>query len=377
VKNFEKVEIGVDKEETMVDRQTDYDFIRIFLTVMVVLGHCAFLEIITPFGGIFYKSGMESSGIPVSVGIRPLVSEFSNMVYSFHMPAFFALSGALFAKGYGSERWDSFPRLLKVKVARVLIPCVVVWFVYNVPLKFISGYYNDSSLCKAVLQILFPSRVYLWYLEALFLCFIFAWCIRRFFGTDAKATLIVVAAWCFGYLLQRRNDSYLLLGNPCKYLLWFWLGMNVDSFIVKIKETLDHRFKVGCMIGPFLWVLLYLLIIKCVGTHVSLWRETILPFTAVIVIWMDTVCLVECIKLSDKARKAVEIISSYCYGVYLYAEPWNYVILWAMMEIGGLSILGTPEGALIEFLLRSVGTTILAVAITWILKKGKFRIKAY
>lgn len=331
------------------------------------------MEIDTPFGGIYYESQLEAMGYAVSTGIRPFVSAFSSMVYAFHMPAFIALSGALFIKGYDNGKWSSFSRLLKAKFSRILLPCIVVWFAYNVPLKFISGYYDDSSLSRAFLQFFFPNNVYLWYLESLFLCFILAWLILRFSGKNTKSLVIVITLWTVGYLLQHRNAAYVPLGNPFKNLFWFWMGVYIDSVAAWIDDRIKNNRAFVCVILTALWFVLYFALVMIVKAHLTLWKETILPFAAIIVIWLDTVA----IERKVKSNELIGRISSYTYGVYLYAEPWNYVVLWAMAQVAGVAVLGTVEGTVIEFLLRSVGTTVIGVIITWFLKWIKFPVKAY
>ena len=209
-------------------------------------------------------------GYAVSTGIRPFVSAFSSMVYAFHMPAFIALSGALFIKGYDNGKWSSFSRLLKAKFSRILLPCIVVWFAYNVPLKFISGYYDDSSLSRAFLQFFFPNNVYLWYLESLFLCFILAWLILRFSGKNIKSLVIVITLWTVGYLLQHRNAAYVPLGNPFKNLFWFWMGVYIDSVAAWIDDRIKNNRAFVCVILTALWFVLYFALVMIVKAHLIL-----------------------------------------------------------------------------------------------------------
>lgn len=80
------------------DRQTCYDVLRTILVILVVIGHATYYDIITPFGGIQYGMLMKESGIQ-DTAFHVLMSEITNFIYTFHMPAFIALSGSLFALG--------------------------------------------------------------------------------------------------------------------------------------------------------------------------------------------------------------------------------------------------------------------------------------
>lgn len=87
------------------------------------------------------------------------------------MPVFIALSGSLFAIG---KTLKASAFIIK-KAKRLLIPFFVVWLCWNMPIKYLTGYYNGVSIGRAFEQMIFPSSVYLWYLECLFCVFILAY----------------------------------------------------------------------------------------------------------------------------------------------------------------------------------------------------------
>lgn len=67
------------------------------------------------------------------------------------------------------------------------------------------------------------------------------------------------------------------------------------------------------------------------------------------------------------------ICSSYSFGIYLYAEPLNYWLLYEFSSRAGVAFFGTEIGAATIYLSRAVVTPIIAVCITWILKKLKIK----
>ncbi len=83
----------------------------------------------------------------------------SAAVNTFHMPVFIALSGSLFALG---KKLEAGTFIIK-KAKRLLIPFFVVWLCWNMPIKYLTGYYNGISMGRAFAQMIFPSCVYLWY----------------------------------------------------------------------------------------------------------------------------------------------------------------------------------------------------------------------
>lgn len=65
--------------------------------MLVVIGHATYYTIKTPFGGIFYTDMMINNNIQDTHYFHTLVSLLTNWIYTFHMPAFFALSGTILA----------------------------------------------------------------------------------------------------------------------------------------------------------------------------------------------------------------------------------------------------------------------------------------
>ena len=61
--------------------------------------------------------------------------------------------------------------------------------------------------------------------------------------------------------------------------------------------------------------------------------------------------------------------SSFGFGIYLYAEPLNYWLLYEINRKIGIAFFGTELGAVIIWILRIVITPIIAIGITGVLKK--------
>lgn len=90
------------------------------------------------------------------------------------MPLFIALSGALYKKSLDKGRYSTFVELLNKKSKSLLIPFGAVTVLYSVPIKFISGYFNQSNdIVKDIFvgQILIQGNTHLWYLLTLFAIF--------------------------------------------------------------------------------------------------------------------------------------------------------------------------------------------------------------
>lgn len=68
-----------------------------------------------------------------------------------------------------------------------------------------------------------------------------------------------------------------------------------------------------------------------------------------------------------------QICSTYSFGIYLYAEPLNYWLLYEFSRRMGITFNGTEIGAATIYLSRVTVTPIIADGLTWILKKTKVK----
>ena len=70
---------------------------------------------------------------------------------------------------------------------------------------------------------------------------------------------------------------------------------------------------------------------------------------------------------------AVEKISSYGMGIYLYAEPLNYLLLYLFYTWFGIEVFGNELGAAALWFLRVALTSAIAVLITRLLKRANLK----
>lgn len=78
-------------------------------------------------------------------GVHKATSLLTEWIYSFHMPAYFCLSGAVFSMELKKNRYSSVSKLIREKAKRLLIPLLFVWLVWNIPIKMLAGYYDGLA----------------------------------------------------------------------------------------------------------------------------------------------------------------------------------------------------------------------------------------
>ena len=173
-------------------RRYDLDILRIILTILVVIGHASYYTIKTKFGGIYYDQLMQGMMVEDTTFHR-VVTYLTDWIYVFHMPAYFCLSGVIFSMELKRNRYSSVWKLIVTKAKRLLAPMLFVWLIWNIPIKMLTGYYMGMNhpLLSAMMQIAFPNAVYLWFLEALFCCFVMDYIITKYIKNFRVQFLIV------------------------------------------------------------------------------------------------------------------------------------------------------------------------------------------
>ena len=364
----------------MTDRRRyDLDILRIILTVLVVIGHASYYTINTKFGGIHYDQLMQDMRVGDTTFHR-VAMYLTDWIYVFHMPAYFCLSGVVFSMELKRNRYPSVWMLIVTKAKRLLAPMLFVWLVWNIPIKMLAGYYTGMNhpLLSAVMQMAFPNAVYLWFLEALFCCFVMDYIIIKHIRNQRVQFLIVGVMALIGLYFYKYTRQIVPLGNPFKWLIWFWLGHSIDNIRKRLSQILKkycESEKIGLIFETVLFVLLYALSFRVLKVQWIL-TNTILSFVGVIWIW-EFAEFINPILRNKWSDKQILNCSADTYGIYLWAEPLNYAALAFAMWKFGISVFGIEVGAAVIYFVRIFGSLIIAMGITKGLRKIKFPIRAY
>lgn len=98
-----------------------YDVIRIVLTALVVIGHANYYNAGNAYGGIYITDQMSAAGI-ADTAFHGFADRITQLIYTFHMPAFVALSGTLFYGQIKSGRFSSAIEVAKNKAVGLTVP---------------------------------------------------------------------------------------------------------------------------------------------------------------------------------------------------------------------------------------------------------------
>lgn len=156
------------------------------------------------------------------------------------------------------------------------------------------------------------------------------------------------------------------------YLLWFYIGNNINTIISTMKRL--HIWNKRIII------LLFLLQLALFQVNESL--DISLPVLKLISVCLESIILpflmfvvlnyiVLAIPISSSLAEWIGKVSEYCFGIYLYAEPLNYLLLFLFNRLFGLYAFGREWMALGLYLTRVIVTPLFAVGIVKVLMKLK------
>jgi fucose 4-O-acetylase-like acetyltransferase len=136
----------------MKSRESWVDYAKAIGIILVVYGHVA--------------RGLYNGGIDISITSFELID---SVVYSFHMPLFFFLSGLFFYKSFSK---NGGAKLIFSKVDTVFYPYVIWSLLQGSVQVLLSNYTNGNVTLVKVFSVLWSPGAQFWFLYALFAIFI-------------------------------------------------------------------------------------------------------------------------------------------------------------------------------------------------------------
>ena len=324
-----------EKEKKHID---EYDWIRVIATILVVIGHSSYLSISTLYGGVNYK-------LPSTVNshyydwICSMLRYISTWVYQFHMPLFFSLSGAVFALA----KETSFFRVLFSKVKRLLFPYIVYGILFMFPLKYWAGFYEKDKIGVAICSYFRIAECgHLWFFPSLFWCFITFLLIRKI--GKGNPILVFFIAYFIQKSLPYVSKGYLGMPESLQYLMYFVIGFYFEKCIRDNRRDFNIR--------NSLWKLLMLTILVITSSGGLINPE---DFVCILVkvYWIYSIAniLVNTVGSVDRVKKMIRTLANYCFYIYVFHDPLEYVVLKLAFEGDWLS---TGIGVYFYFFARTI-----------------------
>lgn len=323
-----------------------YDWLRLIATIFVVIGHSAYLQIITMHGGVSYEIPIDINSIYYSTMFE-WQRYLAGWVYGFHMPLFFMLSGAVLAL----KPLGAFDDFVKSKIERLLIPYFVWGWLFMLPIKRLGNFYNQDSLLSALKGFLGgEDSGHLWFLTALFWCMIIFYLMKKVLEKIEVSSnfllLFLAGIVCVTYTYIPFDFLGFKVGVG--YLFYFALGWTFE------KERQTHR---HWNIKKLILAGIIVLLIEALNKKYDILNS----FFAIIVGSFLTYIFADfCDKIFTKAPKCRlwVITSRNLFYVYIFHDPLNYLILKLFME---KRILSSQIGCILYLFSRTLLLFIISI----------------
>lgn len=207
------------------EKSITYDIAKVIATLLVVFGHATRMYtvhgIVQPtIGSAFFSKAAE-------------------VIYSFHMPLFFLLTGGIYGVCIRQGKYQDVLVFLSRKAKRLLIPYVTFGVLYVAPVMVIFHFTEMDYFQYVIYGILlsYNSR-HLWYLLALFWIFILTIPLKKFLFHFHGLLILLSGA----LLLVSLFFPSLLQLNCALYYQWFFMiGIVLDEYYEKIINFLGKK----------------------------------------------------------------------------------------------------------------------------------------
>lgn len=340
----------------------EYNIIRVVATILVVIGHAGYISPMTEYGGISFGE----YSIPVA---QQIIDLGVRLIYSFHMPLFFALSGSLFYLNVESNKFNNLIDVLSVKAKRLLIPYVFCTLFWVIPIKALSGYWsNSASLLKDIIfgQLFLYGNSHLWFLWVLFIVTIITWICRK---NEIVRVFIALFFFYCGCMVDipQFGVSRILLN-----LIWFELGYQYGKNRDLIQRLIELKGRKIAL--ATISTMLYLAVLMCYLRLAkgSEFAYGIVHFTGVAMSFALAFLVAE---KKIRNRFLYRIILRHSMGIYLFSDSINYLILSILKKTMGSKIVETNLGAFGLFVFRICLTILVAIVVDIIVQKCKEKLK--
>lgn len=365
------VETGISNGKVEKNIYT-YDILRVIATLLVIVSHCSYYNIITKYGGINY--GEKLNFVSRDTVVHMIFSHLVRFIYTFHMPLFIGLAGSLFYIQVKNNKFKCINTLIVNKASRLLTPFLLITLIYSVPIKYISGYFkNSNNLFKDIVvgQVLIQGNTYLWFLPTLFLCFVFIYISEKYIHISSKYKIIIL----IGLNILSYIVPVMIIKYVFQYLIWFYFGFLFEPIREKINYKLEKHKK--------LWIIVLIgTITLYIVSNINLFESSFFFkfLYKIIMIFMGIMgCFLMYIISFRISKKNIfkglifrELLIT-SFGLYLYSDPINYLVLFVIYKLSNLSIFTSEIGASIIILIRFITTLFIAFIITKVFKKFKIK----
>lgn len=252
--------------------------------------------------------GLYNAQIPMNESVFKLIDQ---VIYSFHMPLFFFLSGLFF---YNSLRKRGFKGLIANKLDSIFY-LYIIWSVLQGGITLIFHQLaNTPATLEDVINLFWEPRAQFWFLYSLFFVTIIATLIYAKLDQKYALVIFVLASFIVIFNIQSYGITPLIFALP--YLCFFMFGIyfnQIESFFTENKYKL--LFPIAILFMSIQWLMLTKL-----NLVPNQWLSTIkLTGTLISILFTVNVCMcfADSYYFAEKPSKLLSLIGTSSMVIYL------------------------------------------------------------
>lgn len=278
-----------------------YDAAKVILTLMVVFAHA---------------SRMYAGGVYSPINSSSLLQMLTAVIYAFHMPAFFLLSGCIFGYQIDNGKYTKHGFFLIEKFRSLIIPYLFIGLLFVAPtmiflglteLSFLQYIWHGILLCK--------NNRHLWYILVLFCIFALTIPLRKlllskriWFGIVLLAVSLLFSS--IGVFAKRLPIWSVLYYLPF-FICGIYLNRYWDSIFAKKHRVLIVICFILCMLILALRVFVY---------------SRFLYYVFATAGCLALFCFISLLPAAVGDWKPLRALLRYSYGIYLFHPMLIYLI---------------------------------------------------
>lgn len=351
--------------ESVGDKRVSYyDWLRIIATFYVVFGHSLYLEYKTIYGGIDYL-WLDSAQTVYNTLYYQIGVHIVSWSYTFHMPLFFFLSGAVLALKPLGTYWT----FVIKKAKRLWVPYFCAGYFFMLPVKYISGFYDSMGLKWAIGGLWRGIESgHLWFLAAVFWVMVLFGAIYKVLQRVHMQKVLLPIMLLIQSTCQWIPKDILGFVSGLSMIFWFALGFTFERHRERLKKY------------PF--ILWFVLLGAGVLSDIVISQYDKAPALVLAIIRGSVTCsLTQIANISLEAvtnTRPYKILTGHLFDIYLYHDPLEYFILFCFFK---WDIVSWPGGGCLLIATRIFGTIVISLILGLVIdmvgrqfgKKGRWK----
>lgn len=322
--------------------KNEYSIMKVTVSVLVVAGHVI----------IFYTD---------TGGVVPLQTDFlldyiMRFIYSFHMPLFMFVSGAVYHKGISRGKYQDLPAFSGKKFKRLMIPYLTWGILYVTPVMELLGLTEQSPVEYITEGILLcRNSRHLWFIWTLFFVSLGVRFLKPVIERGSVYRLLILVIFLILWYISWNLTDLFAFNSILRYLLWYYLGYLFDGRQKQLNRIMNG--KTGAVITAAV-----LIIIVYLQTGNNLWTGLIAAGAGILLCY----CLAVLLKGDIFENRIYRFLERNCFGIYLAHPMIIYVCFYYFRNL--------MKNPYITSIIVTLLALCISAALTEALRKLKLRI---